>query len=67
MREKFKSFYNKETVLDTCTIIDLQRLEILDLPLRVFSKVYITKNIIIEELEEDFSKQLIEIDMSQLV
>jgi predicted nucleic acid-binding protein len=61
MREKFKSFYNKETVLDTCTIIDLQRLEILDLPLRVFSKVYITKNIIIEELEEDLSKQLIEI------
>jgi len=60
MRKKFQTLFDKEAVLDTNTVIDLLRLKRLDLPLKIFSKAYVSSNALEEEIEEDDRKQLLD-------
>lgn len=58
LRNKVKSLYKKRAIIDTCTIIDLFELNATYLPLKIFSEVYISGNIIIEELDRQEAEEL---------
>lgn len=66
MRSKFKNLFDKEVIVDTNTIIDLQELASLDLPLRVFSSVYISGNILREELNDEDRQALLKLNYKPL-
>lgn len=66
MQKKFKSLYKTDIILDTNSIIDLQELDLLNLPKKVFNKVYISNNILIEELNEAEGNLLKQIDYMPL-
>lgn len=61
MRKRFKALLNSRVILDTNSIIDLQELKILDLPTRIFSEVYISDNILVEELSAAHGKDLLQL------
>lgn len=59
MREKFKNLFNKDVILDTNIITDLRELNILTLPLKIFSEVCISKNILYQELSDEEGHELL--------
>ena len=58
MRSKFKRLYKKRVIIDTCTITDLIELNATYLPLEIFSEVYVSTNIFIEELDKQQADEL---------
>lgn len=58
MREKIKKLINKVAILDTNVIIDFQRLEHLEIPPQVFSKVFVSGFVVSKELPPEIVKQL---------
>jgi len=61
MRKRFKALLNSKVILDTNSIIDLQELKILDLPTRIFSEIYISDNILVEELSAAHGNELLQL------
>jgi len=59
MQKRFKELLNSKVILDTNSILDLHELEILDLPTRIFTEVYISENILIEEINKEQVEKLL--------
>ena len=58
MREKIKKLIDKVAILDTNVIIDFQRLSYLEIPLQVFSKVFVSGFVVSKELPAEVVKKL---------
>ncbi len=58
MKKKFNSLYKKDVILDTNTIIDLNELNQILLPCKLFQNVYYSKNAFIEELDEELKRSV---------
>lgn len=58
MKQDFKSLFNSTSILDTNVLSDLDDINALSLPRKIFSKAYISKNIQIEELGEELSEKV---------
>lgn len=58
MQTIFRSLYNKSVILDTNILSDLDEIGALFLPSKIFKTIYISKNIQIEELEEDLNMKV---------
>ncbi|WP_368490784.1 hypothetical protein [Clostridium sp. BJN0013] len=66
MRKNYKALYNTKIVIDTNSILDLQELDLLDIPPKIFSKVFIPDNILIEEIDDPLVEELLNMNYIEI-